>query len=255
MKNSKENNGSADKNPISADKLLTVILKTITLIVFTNYLLSYYLLYNIFKINEIDIYPIITKDDIMFSFLNINIQILSLFSFSYFLLMFYWIIDANYDDIKNIFKKLYPKSCCTQILYFIIFIIIAFLLIYNLRKISPSTFVFIGVLLFPLITYLFFEKIRPYIIIIQYFTIVLGTVVIYNFAINDLKKGFVNSSNAKYYRTFHIKDEIITTSDSLKVIFHGTKFLVLKNSKNEVSIYNTNDISKTVISKDYSAPK
>ena len=48
MKNSKKNIGSADK-------LLTVILKTITLIVFTNYLLSYYLLYNIFKINEINI--------------------------------------------------------------------------------------------------------------------------------------------------------------------------------------------------------
>ncbi len=232
----------------------------ISIIIGVHYYLSYKWLYGLLSIWGIETLSIITFEDLTFPFANLNISVILLSTFG-FIGILYWNLVSN--------KKSKPAKNISE----------AFMFFKNGFKKKPiwMRWTFVISILILIITYFFIFK--PQLdypnkkLEILYFVILIGIPIIYIFIDNN-KRNFVlgfqiflmfgwanlfvntilqrtteKKSNIETHIDFKYKNENITTSDSLKLLFHGHKYLIMSKSNGEIKLYDTKNIDNISINK------
>lgn len=246
---------------------LKSIVALVTIFISLNFFYSYRLLKGILSHYKLDLSAVLVKEDFMFSFGHLNFTIITLS-----LLGFVWIyIWQFFEDINKEKASKDLDGTLTKILEFT----------NNHKKISLGVIIVISTsLLFYLIWYYFIEGEKfPSSISVVYFIILCVFPILYNLHINKRKlimigylvtiflwgNGFISEAVKTYPKEASTSPSdkaeliiekngknLIIPSDSLSLVYHGYKYIILADKKYRHTLIPTDQIG--IISKKIEKP-
>jgi hypothetical protein len=256
MKNKYQN-----ENPV---QVLQGIFLAVTLIGIMHYFLSYKWLYSILKVYNIETLPLMSWNDLRFTFgaTNTNVILPALFGFLWIFMIRLFISNRAYfsfnkrfkkevrdfrKDWKKIVKEFKSKRLLSKILFISILIIALSVFLYFIipqdKEITLSFFMYV--------LFLFFVFPFLYLIITQKRNIILVFHIFFIFAwANDTQNNVIeeiSSTNNSIFPQieFEYKGEIIKSDSTLIHVFSGYENTVMYNVKDSIpEIYSKKDIGR-----------
>lgn len=232
------------------------IVSLFSIIIGTNYFLSYRWFDGFLRINGIDSLAIMTLDDLTFLFAKYNIQIFKMTSIGFIGIFFADILESsfNYNIIKNIidyviekFKKkqndFRKKKLIKAILILsttLIVILIIYFCLYKSIVEFPSPILLIIYLLIlatPLL-YHFKANMRRLIFIAQILLMFIWANLFIDYVLEESSKSKVDKLIAI---SFDYDNKKVETNDTLSFVFQSYKYTILKGSVSYF-FYNNSDI-------------
>ena len=232
---------------------ITNIIGFITLVFSFHYFLSYKWLKGKFAIYGLDDLPLISIDDVTFSFAHINFLLIKLALIGFVLILLIKLflsneIWKNFDtnvvgQFKQNWKLMGIKLRIGLLMIFIFFLLwIGFEILRENELSIPlkisSFFITYGL---PF-TYVFWVKKRNLILGIYFVSIVIWTNATVDYSLNIFRWSENSRNKNTAALNFTFQGEDVEVSDSLQLIFHGYKYLILKEVTGNFRLYPTKDI-------------
>lgn len=236
------------QNPTIAD-----VAGIISIIVGIHYYLSYRWLHGLFSIWGIETLSIMTFEDLTFPFADVNISVILLSIFG-FLGIFCWNLLSDkksihvkdvYGNFKLVKSEFLKKPFWAKITLVASFLILAssYLLILKPYVKYPSTkfeILYFAILLGIPIWYIFVNPAKRRNVLIFQMILMFSWA---NLFVNNVLEGIdQKESKNNILIEFTYKDELITASDSLRLLFHGHKYLITLKNNEKIQLYDTKNI-------------
>lgn len=225
---------------------LNSLLALISMLVAYNYFFSFKWLHGFLSLHGLDTFAIITIDDLTFPFALLNLSLFSLSSFG-FLWMLWWHITIAYNENEPDVPKQLIESGRASIkwisgiskwrkillgivsLLFVVLFFVLFLKEENFPN-SKTQWMFLVIFVVTPILYILFFKIRNYILYIHFFLMFVWA----NVFVNDILKSLKDSGSDEGIDVeFSYNGHIIKTNDTLDYVYHGYKYMILSDNKND----------------------
>ena len=212
-----------------------------------HYYLSYIWLRGISKIWGIEKLSIISREDLLFNFVEPNLFIMFLTSLC--LLVFAISESISNRIIENLSTKLKKRDLIISIIIFL-FILVSILtyILYPQSFGESSIKIYFTILFLIPILYFRFPMNKNIILGIELFLLAFWATFFIKSTLRNMDTN-ENNLKSKANISFKLKSQTVKTSKSLKLLYHGYKFLIVCDTNNVIDLYPSNLIEKITYQK------